>query len=128
MVIFVVDNDKGTADLLLQLLQCIEPGSDIQIFRNGQACLDRIRNEKPDIIITDIQMPGISGLELIRKIRSHPDQPTAKTPIIACSCDKDLAQLALQAGADRFFIKPFKAIFQVTETARELTPAHSAYP
>jgi signal transduction histidine kinase/CheY-like chemotaxis protein len=76
------------------------------VARNGSEAIERIEEEKPDLILMDIQMPGVDGLEAIRRIRTNED--LANIPIIALTAltipgDRERC---LAAGADEYLSKP----------------------
>ena len=63
---------------------------------------------RPDIILLDIQMPGMDGLEAARKLRAHPDAQVAKVPIIAVTALAMIGdrERSLAAGANEYLSKP----------------------
>ena len=61
-----------------------------------------IESEKPDVVVLDLRMPGMGGLEVLKIVRSSSD-----LPVIVISAATDLAEEALVAGADDFITKPF---------------------
>jgi CheY-like chemotaxis protein len=76
--------------------------------RNGREVIQRAREDKPDIILMDIQMPGMDGLEAIRRIRSDAASKVAKIPIIALTAlvmpgDRERC---IEAGANEYIGKP----------------------
>ncbi|MEO8428955.1 MAG: ATP-binding protein, partial [Verrucomicrobiota bacterium] len=83
-------------------------GYRITIARSGAEAIQRAREDKPDLILMDIQMPDLDGLEATRRIRSDSDVRLARTPIIAVTAlampgDRERC---LQAGANNYFSKP----------------------
>jgi two-component system, OmpR family, KDP operon response regulator KdpE len=72
--------------------------------KSGEEALDRIRSERPDLIILDVNLPGISGLETCREIRSSSDVPIIMLTVR--NTERDKVQ-ALDAGADDYVVKPF---------------------
>ena len=81
--------------------------------QNGEEAYDIIKKYQPDIVITDIRMPGMSGLELIEKVK----QENILTNFIILSGydDFEYAQKAIQLGAKNYFLKPIKIDDLVTE-------------
>lgn len=73
--------------------------------RDGREALALVENEPPDLVLLDLMLPGITGLEVLRRLRQNPD--TASTPVAAISAWTYLETEALEAGADRFVAKPF---------------------
>jgi len=83
-------------------------GFDVQIAEDGKSAMDLIKNWQPDIVITDIMMPYVSGLELIAFVR---DELKRSIPIIVLSAvglEKTVVE-AFGLGADDFITKPFSA-------------------
>ncbi len=74
---------------------------------SGDEALDKAISIKPDVVITDVVMPGMSGFELCRNLKKHP--ATASIPIILCSSkNQELDRLwGVKQGADAYITKPF---------------------
>ena len=74
---------------------------------SGEEGLDLVRREKPDLVITDFQMPGGSGLELATRLRKNAD--TAAVPLIMLTARGEIMDrvVGLELGADDFIVKPF---------------------
>jgi len=79
--ILVVEDEKLNAELLTQLLEALK--YKVHWVDNGKAALNKAKNEKPDLILLDIILPGISGYEVCKKINNHPI--TKDIPIIFIS-------------------------------------------
>jgi DNA-binding response OmpR family regulator len=85
-------------------------GFDVVLARDGQEGIDQARASKPDLVISDIMMPNVSGLELVQTLKADPD--TAGIPIILLSAKAQSADLkaGLDAGADDYVTKPFEPL------------------
>ncbi len=106
--VILIDDSDDTADLLQRILQ--REGVALFAVPDTVRSLENVVEHAPDVILCDMQMPNISGDELIRCIRALP-KPFGDTPIIAFSATtmKSDIEDMLMAGADGFLAKPFKA-------------------
>jgi len=102
MQILVVDDEPQITRVLRTSLQ--GNGHEVQVAHDGAAALELYLKRQPDIVITDLSMPGMDGIELTREIRSR-----AQTPVIVLSVrNQDSAKIAaLDEGADDYITKPF---------------------
>jgi two-component system KDP operon response regulator KdpE len=102
--ILVVDDDPQIRRVLRTAL--IEHGYEATDARNGEEAIERLREEKPALIILDMNMPGMNGIETCRTIRS-----TSTVPIIILTVrDSEADKIeALDAGADDYVTKPFSS-------------------
>jgi DNA-binding response OmpR family regulator len=71
----------------------------------GEQALDLVQSEKPDIVLLDIFLPGMSGLEALRKLRTY-----SQLPVIIISARDSMGPEALALGANEFLAKPFKPV------------------
>lgn len=104
MNILIIDDDRLTLTALKHALK--ESGHEVESAENAEQAITRIENAEFDLILSDIMMPGISGLSLITILRTvH----LCKTPIIVMSAlnNEPLLQAAYEAGANDFIPKPF---------------------
>jgi two-component system response regulator HydG len=102
--ILIVDDDEDAAALLRDLLcRC---GLDVTAVSSGRQCLEQLRSHPADVVVTDVQMPGMSGTELCVTLRErHPDL----LPIIVTGrSDPETAIAAIRAGAFDFITKPLE--------------------
>jgi two-component system KDP operon response regulator KdpE len=101
--ILVVDDDPQIIRMLRTSLQA--SGYRVHTSLNGAAALEQIQSEMPDLVITDISMPHMDGIELTRAIRRH-----SLVPIIVLSVRNtdDSKVTALDEGADDYVTKPFR--------------------
>ncbi|WP_088319267.1 SpoIIE family protein phosphatase [Kineosporia sp. R_H_3] len=108
--VLVVDDNADMRDYLVSLLS---PTYDLTVAGDGLAALDRVRERRPDIVVSDVMMPGLDGFGLLQKLRG--DDATADIPVILLSAraGDEATVEGLDAGADDYLVKPF--------SARELT-------
>ncbi|MBA3541081.1 MAG: sigma-54-dependent Fis family transcriptional regulator [Deltaproteobacteria bacterium] len=102
--VLIVDDDEDTQTLLCQALR--RRGFAVEGANTARACLEHLRTNTVDVVVTDVQMPGISGVELCRVLRDrHPDL----LPIVLTGAGNlEVAISAIQAGAYDFLTKPVK--------------------
>ncbi|MBD2483600.1 GAF domain-containing protein [Planktothrix sp. FACHB-1365] len=96
-------------------------GYTILLARNGQEAIDIAKSQSPDLILMDISMPGIDGLEAIKHLRQDSDPRLAKIPIIALTAlaMKSDQEKCLEAGANGYLTKPVK-LNQLTSTIQQI--------
>ena len=102
--ILVVDDTPANIKLLADLLTV--KGYRVCTATNGEEGLAQVAKEKPDLVLLDVMMPGISGYEVCKRIRANPE--TALLPVVMCT-SLDPAQervKGIEAGADDFLSKP----------------------
>jgi CheY-like chemotaxis protein len=101
-LILLVDDDK---DFLFSLKCCLETlGYEVKDVTNAKEAFDRIKNETPDLVISDIEMPGESGIDLLKKIRKH--SPHIPVIIVTGKPAVEAVVQCLRCGADDFLAKP----------------------
>ncbi|HVU13527.1 MAG TPA: response regulator transcription factor [Phototrophicaceae bacterium] len=102
MKALVVDDDRVLADVVSFTLR--RAGFEVVLAHDGRAALDRFREDTPQIVILDLELPEMDGLEVCRTIRAQAD-----TPIIMLTVrdgDEDVVR-GLEIGADDYITKPF---------------------
>lgn len=123
--VLVVDDDKLMREVLKAILRS-EHFAVSGEASNGRAALDHIQKHKPDIVCLDINMEGLSGIEVLKAIRgSHPE-----TKVIMISGDASAASVrdAVGYGAMGYIIKPFNAARVATALRAALkAPADSPF-
>ena len=100
----IVEDSRTVASIVKHFLQA--EGFEVSIAVDGIAGLDTARRERPRLIVTDVNMPGMGGLDMIRALRS--DIPTHDMAIFMLTSD-DTAEgerEAREAGADDYLLKP----------------------
>jgi PAS domain S-box-containing protein len=100
--ILVVDDELGPRESLRMLLK---PSYQIQTADSGRAALDQIPAYRPDIVILDIKMPELDGLEVLRRIKRI--DPAIEVVMITAYASLETVKMALTHGAFEYLIKPF---------------------
>jgi two-component system, chemotaxis family, response regulator PixH len=102
--ILVVDDMQSELELLRQYLA--QAGYSVTTANDGQAALNQVAQQKPDVIVTDLMMPDMGGLELCRALKKDPS--TADIPVIACSVkSRDVDRMwATKQGVITYLVKP----------------------
>lgn len=90
----------------------------IALAESGEQALELIAAERPHVLITDVEMPGIDGFELTRQVRANP--ATATLPVLMITSSDDRQQAAADAGVTQLLGKPFSedALLAAIEQAR----------
>lgn len=102
--VLVVDDEPALLEILAETLTA--DGYEVALARDGVAALAQVHRWKPDLVLTDMHMPGMSGLELLRKLRG--DLSTAGIPVVFLTVveNVDTEAQALNLGADDYLTKP----------------------
>ncbi len=103
--ILVVDDEKNILELVRFNLE--REGYEVLTATDGAEGLDLARRESPDLIVLDVMLPGMNGLEVCREL--HLDPATGNIPIIMLSARAEETDrvLGLEMGADDYIVKPF---------------------
>jgi two-component system response regulator FixJ len=102
-VVHIVDDDGAARDALAFLLTT--DGFSVRAFESAQVFLDVILSAKPDCVITDVRMPEITGLELLRRLKNL--GVTSPVIVITGQADVPVAIAAIKLGAADFIEKPY---------------------
>lgn len=112
--ILVVDDEEEVCQTLSEMIEGL--GYQVMVAGNGKEALDRIKTEKVDLVITDLSMPGLNGLELI--VTSKQIKPNIPIAVISAFGNVENTTDALTRGAFSFIAKPFK-MPQIKELIRK---------
>src|SRR5512134_3129306 len=101
--ILVVDDQRTNAEMVSGLLRNL--GYEVELALGGQEALDLVHTNGPDLVISDILMPGVDGYELCRRLRAN--AATALLPVILVTSAEQSERIkGIEAGADDFLAKP----------------------
>ena len=101
--VWIVDDDRSIRWVLEKAIS--GSGLATEVFESGDALLRKIKREQPDVIISDIRMPGIDGLEMLEQLQA--DYADIPTIIMTAHSDLDSAVASYQGGAFEYLPKPF---------------------
>jgi two-component system response regulator MtrA len=101
-LIMVVDDDQDLAEMLGIVLN--GSGFEVDLVNNGDGVMDIFHANTPDLVLLDVMLPGIDGIEVCRRIRQE-----SMVPIVMLTAKGDTHDvvLGLEAGADDYMVKPF---------------------
>jgi two-component system KDP operon response regulator KdpE len=124
--VLIVDDEPQIRRVLRTTLT--SQGYTVAEAKSGDEALEQIREERPDLILLDVNMPGRSGLETCREIRSSGDVPIIMLTVR--STERDKVQ-ALDAGADDYVVKPFgseELMARIRAALRRSAPSETLPP
>ncbi|GAC1470442.1 MAG: response regulator [Chamaesiphon sp.] len=103
--VLVVEDTPSELELVKKYLD--DHGYTVISATDAKIALNKVLEQKPDVVVTDVVMPGMSGFELCRNLKNNPQ--TKQLPIIICSSkNQEIDRLwAMKQGADVYLIKPF---------------------
>jgi two-component system response regulator ResD len=121
--ILVVDDEPSIVEVVGLYLE--REGYKVTVTRDGQTALDAVRRERPDLIILDLMLPKVDGLEITRRLHGQGEIPI---PIIMLTAKREETDriLGLEMGADDYVVKPFspqELVSRVKAVLRRVTAA-----
>ena len=102
--ILLVDDEPDFLSVIRMRLS--KAGYDVICAHHGKDALERLKLKKPDIIITDVMMPVMDGVDLFQELKNDPE--TKKIPIIVITVKDKLEESFKAVGVDEFIAKPFE--------------------
>jgi len=106
--ILVVDDSPIVVDFLMDALRDLRPGVELEGASNGYEGLLKVGTFCPDLLVLDLRMPGLDGLEVCRRIKANPATRTTRILMITAFAEEGTAAEARRAGADGFLRKPLR--------------------
>jgi DNA-binding response OmpR family regulator len=119
--VLLIDDDEAFLIILKHLL--IQAGFEVETASDGQEGMKKYSSFKPDLVITDLMMPFVSGLEFIKYLREDLMQ---EVPLIMVSAEdeENIVSTAFRLGANDYLVKPLKPIELVTTVKKILARHH----
>ncbi|HEX8536361.1 MAG TPA: ATP-binding protein, partial [Cystobacter sp.] len=104
--VLIVDDNADMRDYLHRILA---PHFEVQRAVDGLSALEAVRGQPPDLIISDVMMPGLDGLGLLQRLREDPNLRAIPILLLSAQAGPEAAVSGLDAGADDYLVKPFAA-------------------
>ena len=102
--VLVVDDNPINLELMTILLE--SEGFEVEPVEDAETTLQRIRQSPPDLLVVDVQLPGMSGLDLLREVRSNPCMQHLCAVIVTSYAMSSDEEMAYEAGCDGYIRKP----------------------
>jgi DNA-binding response OmpR family regulator len=119
--VLVVDDDPTVSDVVRRYLE--QDGYRVRLAADGIAALAAIADDRPDLVVLDLMMPGLDGLEVCRRLRQRlPDLPVVMLTALGEESDR---VVGLEVGADDYVTKPFsprELVLRVRSVLRRAVP------
>lgn len=103
--VVVADDDDDILELVRFKLE--QAGMDIEAVGDGVAALEACRRETPDLVLLDIMMPGMSGLDVCRTLRDDLGMGSVPVILLTARAQESDVDQGFDAGADDYVVKPF---------------------
>jgi two-component system, OmpR family, response regulator ResD len=103
--ILVVDDEPTIADVVSRYLE--RAGYSARIASDGPAALARAGEERPDLVVLDLMLPGMDGLEVMRRLREFGEGPRVSVILLTAKGEHSDRIVGLRLGADDYVVKPF---------------------
>jgi DNA-binding response OmpR family regulator len=117
MKILVVDDDKTTRKLLTLYLKA--KGYEVVAAENGLDAMEKLGTENINLVVTDMNMPYMDGIELTKNLRADENWKTIPIVMVTTEADEDEKKKALEAGVDDYLVKPANAE-QISDSIKKI--------
>jgi CheY-like chemotaxis protein len=122
--VFVIEDNPDNMQILVRILTRV--GYEVIPARDGEEAIRTFKAQLPDLILADLAMPGVSGVEVIRVIKSDPE--TQHIPVVVVSGhmrEGQVGESLRQVDVEGFILKPFKADQLLREVSKHMPSRHA---
>jgi len=116
--ILLVEDDPFLIDIYTIKLK--DEGYSLIVATDGEECIKKVEEEKPDLIILDIVLPKIDGWEILRKIKHNESSSKSKVIILSNLGQRNEVERGLKLGADKYLIKAHYTPSEVVEQIKKM--------
>ena len=120
--VLVADDNRDLRTFLTSLLA---PHYDVQAVADGREALAAVQTQKPDLILSDVMMPNLDGLGLVRALRENAETRTLPVILLSARAGQEASLEGLSAGADDYLAKPFTSQELLARVRTHLTMART---
>jgi two-component system, OmpR family, alkaline phosphatase synthesis response regulator PhoP len=124
--LLVVEDDHDIAHLLKHSLS--RAGFTVDVLHSGAEVISRVRADTPDLLLLDLMLPGLDGLEVCRSLRSDPRTAAIAIIMLTARAEESDRIVGLELGADDYITKPFSPNEVVARVRALLRRAHRTTP
>ena len=103
--VLVADDDRDIRDLVAFKLEAA--GFDVLVSGDGDDAYASAVQHRPDVAVLDVMMPGMSGLQVLQRLRSHPDMGSTRVILLTAKAQEADVESGFSMGADDYVVKPF---------------------
>ena len=103
----IVEDEEDIKQLLLEVLE--DKGYQVPVAGNGEIALQRVGEERPDLIFADVFMPVMDGLDLISRLKENPDTSGIPVVIVTVMNARDTEKKAKELGVEHYLNKPWES-------------------
>ena len=107
MRVLLVDDERVLLTMVTHALKAMRPEWLVETASNGLEAMHVLRSRRVDILITDVQMPGMDGMALLMQVRQDPDLARLPLILISAQDDRTSVRQGMFSGADDYLTKPF---------------------
>jgi CheY-like chemotaxis protein len=105
--VLVVEDDEDVLRLVSTIL--LGRGLEVRVARNGRTALQSIRERRPDVILLDVMMPGMDGLQVLDHVKGDPHTASIPVILVTAKAEDDDLIAGYRTGAEYYVTKPFTA-------------------
>lgn len=132
--VLIVEDDPGTSEMLEMLFAA--EGFSTELVTDGPSAIKRLDGPPVDLVVLDVMIPTVDGIEVLRQLRRNPDPRWQSTPVIVATArgSDEAVWDGWKAGADYYVVKPFDldalraAVIRLVFDAGEPSPATYEIP
>ena len=103
--VLIVDDNEDNVRIVSTIL--LARGFEVRIARDGKAALESIRQQKPDLVLLDVMMPGLDGMQVLDHIKGDPHSAAIPVIMVTAKAQDDDLLDGYRYGADYYVTKPF---------------------